>query len=259
VVNASTREGDYIWIRKHLSPETVLEDLSTTTAKIDLQGPGAPSIMAALMDESIEGMRFYHWRRNRFRGTEILTSRTGYTGEIGFELYCDAATMAHELWDACIAAGATPAGLGARDTLRLEMGMPLYGHELDEERNPAETGFARAIGTGKEFIGSDTVLNPTRRHELLVGIALNGRRAARAGDEVLDDTGNRMGMVTSGSFSPSLGRGIALAYVDKGRAAVGTLVTVQTSREALAGSVIELPFYKGATGRRSLEEFPHID
>lgn len=254
VVNAGTQDGDYEWLTAHVSTGTTLENASEATAKIDLQGPSSPAIMAKLAEEPIEGMKFYRWRHNRYHGREILTSRTGYTGEIGFEIYCDT-DLAPAFWSDCLELGATAAGLGARDTLRLEMGMPLFGHELDARRNPAETGMSRAISPDKQFIGADTVLDPTRRPELLVGIALSGRRAARAGDTVKDNTGDTMGVVTSGSFSPTLGRGIALAYVDKGRAAAGTLVSVDTGRRELAGSIVELPFYRGATGRKSLAAF----
>ncbi|MBD3316375.1 MAG: glycine cleavage system aminomethyltransferase GcvT, partial [Chitinivibrionales bacterium] len=253
VVNASTRKRDFDWLKAHVSEGTTTEDISERTAKIDLQGPSSPVIMAKLTDESIEDMKFYRWRRSHFRDRPILMSRTGYTGEVGFEIYCDN-DLAPAIWNECIKGGATPAGLGARDTLRLEMGMPLYGHELNANRNPAETGFGRAISTDKRFIGSEKILAPTHRPELLVGIALNGKRSARSGDVVNDKTGIKIGTVTSGSFSPSLERGIALAYVDKGRAAIGTLVNIDNGRRELPGSVVELPFYKFATGRKPMKE-----
>ena len=254
VVNASTEEGDAAWVQAHLSAGTAFRNLSAATAKLDIQGPLSPKLLGRLLELPIDNMKYYSWAQNRWRGNELLVSRTGYTGELGFEIYAP-----HEqgaaIWDACLELGALPAGLGARDTLRLEMGLPLYGHELDEKTNPAESGFTRAIATDKEFIGSRLIGDPGRKKRLLAGIMLDGRRAARSGDIVLDAAGQEIGVVTSGSFSPSLSRAIALAYLKIESSAVGTVVAVGTERGIIQGTVTELPFYKKATGRKDLREF----
>lgn len=254
VVNAGTQEGDFAWIREHLSPGTAIEDLSSDTAKLDIQGPQSARIMQQLMEESLEGMRFYRFRHNRYKGEKVLISRTGYTGEIGFEVYCSP-DLGRSLWDNLLARDVKPAGLGARDTLRLEMGFPLYGHELTASRNAAECGFMRSIADDKEFIGSTVVLDPSRRTQQLAGLELEGRRSAREGDAICDEAGTEVGTVTSGSFGPSVGTSIALGYVNAPLARPGTGLQVRTSRAALAAKVVETPFYRDATGRRPLKEF----
>ena len=254
VVNASTADGDFAWLRAHLPRSVHLTDISLQTAKLDLQGPASARIMNNLMDRPVDDMKYYTWARNRYRGAEVLVSRTGYTGEIGFEIY-SSNELAPAFWADCLASGVVPAGLGARDTLRLEMGFPLYGHELDEHTNAAESGFSRAIATDKTFIGSKAVLDARRRKRKLVGITIEGRRAARSGDTVLNTQGQPIGKVTSGSFSPSLSCAIALGYVAIESSAIGTPVRIATERMELNGVVTDLPFYKKATGRKDLREF----
>jgi aminomethyltransferase len=254
VVNAGTQDADRAWITSHLSPGTAVETLSPDTAKIDLQGPTSAGIMRQIAELPLDGMKYYRFAQNRIAGERVLVSRTGYTGEVGFEIYPPQA-MARSVWDRCLSLGAKPAGLGARDTLRLEMGFPLYGHELSAERSAAEAGFERAIAPDKDFIGAAAVRDPARAPQRLVGLVLDGRRAARAHDTVADSTGKRAGEVTSGSFSPSLGVSIAMAYVDKGCAAPGTTLAVRTERAELPAVVVHTPFYARATGRRPLREF----
>lgn len=254
VVNAATEPSDFTWIQQHLSPDTTIENRSEETAKLDIQGPKSPEVMAALMDEPIDSLRFYRFMENYYNGAEVLVSRTGYTGEIGFEIYCDPST-AKELWRQFLDSSAVPTGLGARDTLRLEMGFPLYGHELDSERNAAESGFTRAIAKDKSFIGSSVVLDPSQKRQQLVGVSLESRKSARHGDTIIDSHKNPIGIVTSGSFSPSLHRAIAMAYVDNDFSAPGTGVVVGSGRHELKGTVTELPFYRNATGRKSMKEF----
>jgi aminomethyltransferase len=254
VVNAATEPSDFEWVSRLLSAGTLIENLSARTAKLDLQGPASVKIMQKLMAGPIDGMKYYSWMKNRYRNSEVLISRTGYTGEIGFEIYCSN-DLGRAFWNDCLTLGALPAGLGARDTLRLEMGYPLYGHELDERTNAAESNFSRAIDASKRFTGSAAVLDPTQIRRLLVGIRLDGRRAARHGDAIIDKEGNPTGKITSGSFSPSLGCAIALGYVTTDKAAAGNLVRIQGDRQVLAGSVVELPFYKNATGRMDIKKF----
>jgi aminomethyltransferase len=254
VVNASTQRTDFEWVKSHLSPGTLISDLSPETGKIDLQGPETARIISRLLEEPIRDLKYYHWMHNTYKNRKILVSRTGYTGEIGFEIYLDA-EQTKTFWDDCIALGAQPAGLGARDTLRLEMGYPLYGHELDASRNAAESGFSRAIAQSKEFIGSGVVLDLSKKQCVLCGISLEGRRAARNNDDICDTSGTGMGKVTSGSYSPSLERAIAMGYVKPECAHSGTAVRLRAGTTELIGSVVEMPFYKDATARKNLSDF----
>jgi aminomethyltransferase len=254
VVNASTEENDFRRLRNAFSSGTSIENLSARTGKLDLQGPASAKALKALLEFPIDDMKYYRWAKNRYRGSEVLVSRTGYTGELGFEIYATN-DLTKALWDDCLAHGVVPAGLGARDTLRLEMGFPLYGHELDERSNPAESGFTRAIAGGKRFTGSDIIRDPGNNKRRLVGISLDGRRAARHGDTVLDAAGRPIGKVTSGSFSPSLSCAIALGYVVREASAPGAEAAVQTERGVLSGRITDLPFYKMATGRAALRAF----
>ncbi|MBN1656038.1 MAG: glycine cleavage system aminomethyltransferase GcvT [Deltaproteobacteria bacterium] len=254
VVNAATRQDDYIWIGSRLSKNTRIEDISDETAKIDLQGPGSPKIMRKLMDRPIDGMRYFDFAYNQYQGTRVLTSRTGYTGEVGFEIYCDT-DLVSKLWNDCLDLGAKPAGLGARDTLRLEMCLPLYGHELSGDRNAAESNLTYCIARDKPFIGSPAVLDESVRRFSLAAIVLESRRAARARDLVLDEAGVEVGVITSGSFSPSLGKGIALGYVLARYNQPGATLKIKTERQELTGTVSDMPFYKHATGRKRLDEF----
>jgi aminomethyltransferase len=256
VVNSATQDRDYEWISSHVSADTVTDNVSARMTKIDVQGPGAPALIRDIVREPIEGMKFYSFAGNFFGETEILLSRTGYTGEVGFEVYIEGdedATLA--LWDTCIDRGAEPCGLGARDTLRLEMGMPLYGHEMNPERNAGETGFDRPISRDGNFIGSEAVLDETRHKQKLVGILLEGRRAAREGDEILDQDGKVIGEVTSGSYGPSVGRAIALGYVEKGCSDTGRGIIVHSSKRPVSGTLHELPFYSEGTARKKLSRF----
>ncbi len=253
VVNASTEPTDYAWVRSHLSLKTEIKNITSTTAKLDLQGPLSPKIFQKLMAQPISDMKYYHFKYNTYRGERILTSRTGYTGEIGFEIYCSA-DLAFQFWDDCLNEGVVPAGLGARDTLRLEMGYPLYGHELDQNTNAAESGFSRAIAQ-KECIGSAYIQDSSRIKKALAGIVLEGRRAARNGDLIVDKSGKEIGRITSGSFSPSLQVALALGYIDKEYSSIGTELVIRTDRNELKGVVSAVPFFTKASGRDNINNY----
>lgn len=253
VVNASTEPADFIWVKSNLSQSTEINNITAATAKLDLQGPASPKIFQKLMAQPINDMKYYHFKYNSYRGEKILISRTGYTGEIGFEIYCSP-ELAFKFWDDCLSEGVVPAGLGARDTLRLEMGYPLYGHELDQDTNAAESGFSKAIAD-KECFGSTVLKDPLKNKRTLCGITLEGKRAARHGDLILDLSGNEIGHITSGSFSPSLQNAIALGYVNKQQAVNGTSLFIKTERNELKGVVTKLPFYTKATGRDDINNF----
>lgn len=254
VVNAGTQDGDFEWVKSHISFSTQLENQSASTAKIDLQGPDAPGIMQKLIAEGISDMKFFRFKHAAYAGKEVIVSRTGYTGEVGFEIYC-APGLAADFWHECMNAGAVPAGLGARDTLRLEIGMPLYGHELNSTRNAAESGFTRSISSSKSFIGSDIILDPARNTASLAGLIFEGRRAARHGDVIETKDGKCVGTVTSGSYSPSLGKAIAMGYIDNIVLENQTPVVVRTTRGTLAATVLKLPLYKAGTARKKISRF----
>jgi len=247
VVNASGEDGDFDWIAGRVSEDTSVENLSRKTAKIDLQGPKSPKIAASLLKRPLNGLKYYRFMRNYYKDSEITISRTGYTGEIGFEIYCPADTAA-DFWNDCMTLGAVPAGLGARDILRLEMGYPLYGHELSADRNAAQSGFAHAISKNKQFIGSDKVHDLSLRNQSLAGINIDGRRTARSGDTVTID-GKTVGTVTSGCFSPTQAHAIALAYIDKDSSDIDTTVSIISGKNELIGKITAAPFYKKGTVR----------
>lgn len=250
VVNAGTAEGDAEWVRSHLSSSTAFEDASERTAKIDLQGPASREILAQALDADVPELKFFRCAETKVGDLSCLISRTGYTGEWGYELYF-APERAAEIWQRLIAAGAPPAGLGARDTLRLEMGYPLYGHELTRDRTPAGAAGGVFIDPSKPFIGRAAVAReldngPGQR---LIGLKLDGRRAARAGDRVL--AGERpCGTVTSGSLAPSLGVAVAMAWVDRAESGAGTTLSVDVRGRALPAVVTPLPFYTAGTARK---------
>ncbi len=252
VVNASTRQSDFEWIRDHLSPSTTLEDRSDALAKLDVQGPTSRADLERAFDVPLPDLGYFRFATARLDGTDCVISRTGYTGEWGYELYFPAERAAG-FWEKLIAApGIRPAGLGARDTLRLEMGYPLYGHELGPERTPAGVAQGRFIDLAKPFVGRDPVKEELERgpREKLVGLLLDGRRAARAGAEVYAKEG-RVGVVTSGSFAPSLDCAAALAYISAEGANPGQMVEVDAGVTRLKARVAALPLYRKGTARGS--------
>ena len=247
VVNAATTPTDAAWIRAHLSPDTTFADESAATAKFDVQGPQAPAVLAALGAPPAELPRYFHCRDFALAGVPCLVSRTGYTGERGFELYVPVAD-ALTIWRRLLAFPTLcPAGLGARDTLRLEMGYPLYGHELNPDTTPAEAGLGWVVEPAHEFIGRAGALAPPRR--ALVGIRLDSRRAARAGCRVLAADGSALGVVTSGSLAPTLGVAVALATCRPDVVAPGTPVVVELGSARLPGVIASLPFHDKGTVR----------
>lgn len=255
VVNAATIASDAEQISKNLSGDVEFDDLSDNTGKLDLQGPDSARILEKLGIDASMLPAYYHWTEVEIAGIPCLMSRTGYTGELGFEFYVDAEQV-ELLWNALLENGACPAGLGARDTLRLEMGYPLYGHEMDAATTPVEAGFGKMLKLEelpeRDFIGS-AALRAGTSSKTLVGIKLDGRRAAREHTEVYSDSGELIGQVSSGAFSPSLECAIALAYINNGAiSAPGTKVLLNVGKNMLEGSIVPLPFYPGGTARIKL-------
>lgn len=255
VVNAGTQNNDFEWIQSKLSDSTTIINQSEKLAKLDIQGPESIKITEKMLDETITDLKFYRFKKNSYKGSEIIVSRTGYTGEVGFEVYLPI-ELAVDFWKESLSLGVLPAGLGCRDTLRLEMGFPLYGHELDENRNPTESGFLRAISNEKTFIGSDIVLDKNKATMSLCGLILEGRQSAREQNKIWqNEEGGEIGIVTSGSFSPSLQKAIAFAYINKEIAEIGNTVYVFNGRKALKAEITDIPFYKEGTCRKALKNF----
>ena len=230
----------------------ILDDRSLATALVAVQGPAARGILGPLTDVDLATLRYYAIAEGTVAGIPALVARTGYTGEDGFEIFVDG-TAAGEIWDILLAAGApaglVPVGLGARDTLRLEAGMPLYGNELDRATTPFEAGLGRVVKLAKanDFVGREALARAAKAgpRRLLVGLAVRGRGIARHGYPVWAGE-RRTGVVTSGTQSPTLGLPIAMAYVAPGDAALGTMLAVEIRDARATAEVVPLPFYARA-------------
>jgi aminomethyltransferase len=230
--------------------KAVLDDRALATALVAVQGPAARAILGPLTDVDLDALRYYAIAEGEVAGIAGLVARTGYTGEDGFEVFVEW-SRAGALWAAIAEAGRdagiTPVGLGARDTLRLEAGMPLYGNELDRETNPYDAGLGRVVKLDKagDFVGRAALERierdgPTRR---LVGLIVRGRGIARHGYAVHAGD-RRTGSVTSGTQSPTLGMPIAMAYVAPGDGEPGTILDVEIRDQRVAAEVVALPFYR---------------
>jgi aminomethyltransferase len=249
VVNASNRYKIVSWLIEHKGQRNAqVQDQTLATCMVAVQGPGAAELCRGLTDADPAGLAYYHAAATRYHGNQCVISRTGYTGEDGFEIMLGAA-HAVELWEDLVSRGARPCGLGARDTLRFEAAMPLYGHELSETTDPFQAGLAWAVKLDKgEFIGREALArrrqDPTERKR--VGLELDGKRIAREGARVLRD-GQEVGKVASGTFSPTLNKALAMAYVDPACAAVGTTCDVDIRGKPTPARVVALPFYRRKT------------
>jgi aminomethyltransferase len=230
--------------------DVAVTDETDSCALIAVQGPQALSVLGRLTGLALPDPRtfddipYYGIVEGAYGDVSVLVARTGYTGEDGFELYVDSAA-ASALWIDLVAAGAVPCGLAARDTLRLEAGMPLYGHELSRETLPVQAGIGRVVALGKpgDFVGRAAVeAGPPPGARVLVGLTADGKRAGRAGYPVLRD-GVPVGEVTSGALSPTLGTPVAMAYVDPDAAEVGTELALDVRGTAIPARVVPLPFY----------------
>jgi len=246
VVNAGNREKIVAWIAGHLPRfECQFADDTTAAVMLALQGPQALGILQSLTSTTLTAIKYYYGTLAEIDGIPVYLSRTGYTGEDGFEFVLDP-QAAMILADKLIEAGVKPCGLGARDTLRLEAAMPLYGHELTEEIDPITAGLDFGVKFDKpDFIGKTALQEIAQKtdRKQRVGLILAGKRIAREGANVMrgDET---IGVVTSGTFSPTLDKPIAMAYVRPDQAAVGTALEIDIRGKREAATIVPLPFYK---------------
>ncbi len=250
VVNAANVEGDFDWVAQHAEgvAGVSVSDVSADWALLALQGPRAIEILSAHTAVDLAAIRYYRFKRGELAGMPVLFSRTGYTGEDGFELYLqprDAPAVWRLLLESGAGAGLVPAGLGARDTLRLEAGMALYGHEIDRATTPLDAGLNWVVKFDSgDFIGRQALARQkaSGTDKRLVGFEIVGRGIARQGFPVLHDA-EAVGRVTSGTWSPTFEKALGMAYVPPDLAAPGTVLTVEIRRRQVEAKVAEIPFY----------------
>jgi len=252
VTNAATREGDLEWVlrarREKGFEKAEVTDLSDATGKIDIQGPLAQKILTEIVEGDLGSLRFYHAMDTRVAGIGAMVSRSGYTGEDGFEVYTEAARIG-EIWDLLLHVGdphgLKPAGLGARDTLRLEAGMMLFGSEMCQTVTPYEVVYGWITDLDKDFIGRDALAKQKKEgvRKKLVGFELIDRGIARHGYPVLA-AGEKVGEVTSGTFSPTLGKAIGLAFIPVSLKEPGTELEIEIRSQRARAKVVPLPFYR---------------
>jgi aminomethyltransferase len=250
VVNAATRDKDFIHINTALSGYGEIHDISDKTAKLDLQGPASRDVLKEIAGEGIAALEYYQFNTFKVLGCESIISRTGYTGELGFEIYIDI-SYAVDIWNRVLEdKRVRPAGLGARDTLRLEMGFPLYGQDIDDSTTPLEAGLGFFIDFSKDFIGKNALLEQRKEglNRKFISFISDTRRSPRHGDKIYSEQ-KYVGDVTSGSFSPSLGLGIGMGYIENGYDWQGAHIFLKNEKTQLAAQITEKPFYKKGTAR----------
>jgi len=250
VVNASNIDKDWDWINSHNTMGAEMRNLSDDFSLLAIQGPKAVEAMQSLTSIDLSAIKFYTFEVADFAGIDnVIISATGYTGSGGFEIYCKNSEV-EQIWNKVFEAGADfgikPIGLAARDTLRLEMGFCLYGNDIDDTTSPIEAGLGWITKFTKDFINSENLKaqkerGPERR---LIAFELNERGVPRQGYDIVDGNGNKIGNVTSGTMSPSMGKGIGMGYVPSIMKAVGTQIHIQIRKNAVPATVVKLPFYK---------------
>ena len=249
VVNAANIEKDWNWIQEHKGAfEADSINISDRTSLIAIQGPDATSLLQQFTDMPLEDISFYHFRKGQVAGFEnVLVSATGYTGSGGFELYLENEHTA-QVWQKLIEAGGKPCGLGARDTLRMEMGYCLYGNDITDDTNPLEAGLGwiTKLKSKGDFVGRGPIeaMKANGIGRRLVALELDSRRVPRQGYSILSESGEEIGKVTSGTLSPSLQKPIALGYVHRDFMAKGTPVKVDLGKKTIDAMVSRAPFLK---------------
>jgi aminomethyltransferase len=246
VVNAATASGDFAHLEKNLSKDNVkLENVSNSLAKLDLQGPLSRDVLMEIAGDEILKLDYYTFDYFKVLGENIVISRTGYTGELGFELYISNKKVL-ELWNLLLKnESVKPAGLGARDTLRLEVCYPLYGQEINSATNPLEAGLAGFVDTRKDFFGKKALERNQQQglKKKLCCFETDSRRAPRHDYQIFSNNQN-CGVVTSGSYSPSLGCGIGMGYIAQPYSEIGTEIILQHENIKINAKVVKRPFYK---------------
>lgn len=251
VVNASNIEKDWNWISQHNTMDATLRDMSDEYSLLAIQGPKAAEAMQSLTNVDLKDMKFYTFEVEEFAGAKnVIISATGYTGSGGFEIYFkndDATEIWHKIMEAGAPFGIKPIGLAARDTLRLEMGYCLYGNDIDETTSPIEAGLGWITKFSKEFINSDNLKKekeegPKRK---LVAFELDERGIPRHGYDIVDNNGRVVGIVTSGTMSPSLDKGIGMGYIPSEMAKNNEKIFIRIRKKAIPATQVKLPFYKG--------------
>ena len=250
VVNASNIEKDWNWIQSKNDTGATMRDLSEDYSLLAIQGPKAIEAMQSLTSHNLSEIKFYNFLVGDFAGIDyVIISATGYTGSGGFEIYCKNSEV-KQIWDKVLEAGADfgikPIGLAARDTLRLEMGYCLYGNDIDDTISPIEAGLGWITKFTKNFTNSDALKNEKEHgsERKLIAFELDERGIPRHGYNIVDGNGKTIGIVTSGTMSPSLGKGIGLGYVPSVFANVNSKINIQIRKNAVPATVVKLPFYK---------------
>jgi aminomethyltransferase len=250
VVNASNIEKDWNWIASHNDLDVVMNNLSEDYSLLAIQGPKAAEAMQSLTDIDLSNMVYYTFQFAKFAGIEnVMVSATGYTGSGGFEVYVQNKD-AEKLWNNVFTAGAPygikPIGLAARDTLRLEMGFCLYGNDINDTTSPLEAGLGWITKFTKNFVDGEFLKNQKEEGVMrrLVAFEMIDRGIPRHDYRILDLQGNEIGMVTSGTMSPSLKKGIGLGYVSTSEASLGTEVYIEIREKGVKAQIVKLPFYK---------------
>ena len=251
VVNASNIQKDWDWISSHNDMNAEMKNLSDDFSLLAIQGPKAAEAMQSLTSVDLENMKYYTFEVADFAGIEhVIISATGYTGSGGFEVYCKNSEV-EQVWNKVIEAGSDygikPIGLAARDTLRLEMGFCLYGNDINDSTSPIEAGLGWITKFSKEFTNSEN-LKKQKDHgteRKLVAFELDDRGIPRHDYDIVDSNGKKIGIVTSGTMSPTLKKGIGLGYVPSVFTDVGSKIFIQVRKKAIPATVVKLPFYKG--------------
>ena len=249
VVNAATAENDFAVIGSRLRGGA-FSNITAATGKLDLQGPLAREVLVAAFGEKIAAIPYFKFITMNILGCDAIVSRTGYTGELGYEIFLPAEKTA-ELWDLLLKdERVKPAGLGARDVLRLEVGYSLYGSDIDEGTTPLEAGLEGFVNFDKNFVGKDALQKQQRQGltRKKVAFEVAGRRSPRHHYEI-DFSGQAVGSVTSGVFSPMLGGGIGIGFVKPDYTVIGTSFTIRHERVSMEATVCDLPFFKGGSLR----------
>lgn len=252
VVNASNIEKDWLHILKYNEQiDAVMRNISDSFSLLAIQGPKAIAAMQSLTSANLSKIKFYNFVVADFAGIDyVIISATGYTGSGGFEIYCKNGEV-EQIWKKVFEAGANfgikPIGLGARDTLRLEMGYCLYGNDIDDNTPPSEAGLGWITKFSKDFVNSEALAKAKDNslNSKLVGFELEERGIPRQGYDIIDDSGAIIGRVTSGTMSPTLNKGIGLGYVPASVSKPGDQIYIQIRKKSVPATVVKLPFYKG--------------